>query len=198
MLKEALPKRDKTSCATRYTCISTLEVTAESLHNFMKEKFNDLEEKVRIEGCIDNLLRIVDDQKQTINEMNEKITVLESEITHLKKSSDDTDQYQRRLRINGIELPPDGQMETRKDCLEKVQNVLSELNVEIPEIVIDRAHRIGKVVKINSKNARQMIVHMTTWRHRTMVYEARKNFGMYKIKLDLTKHRIDLLKEKSK
>ena len=53
-------------------------------------------------------------------------------------------------------------METREDCLEKVQKVFSELNVEIPENVIDRAHRIGKEVKINGHNVRQMIVRITT------------------------------------
>ena len=109
--------------------------------------------------------------------INEKIAILESEIMHLKKSNDDAEQYQSRLCLcNGIELPPDGQMETREDSLEKVQKVFRELNVEIPENVIDRAHRIGKVVKITGNNVRQMIVRMTTWRHRTMVYEARKNF----------------------
>ena len=79
--------------------------------------------------------------------------------------------------------------------LGKSSEVFSELNVEIPENVIDRAHRIGKVVKINGNNVRQMIVRMTTWRHRTMVYEARKNCGKYEIKLDLTEHRINLLKK---
>ena len=66
--------------------------------------------------------------------MNEKIAILESEITHFKKSNDDAEQYQRRqcLQINGIDLPPDGQMETREECLEKVQKVFSELNVEFP------------------------------------------------------------------
>ena len=63
----------------------------------------------------------------------------------------------------------------------------SEFKFEMPENVIDRAHRIGKVVKMNGKNARQI----TTWHHRTMVYEARKNFGKYM--LDLAKHLNDLL-----
>ena len=38
------PKRDKTSVASPVS--PTLEFSAESLHNFMKEKFNELEEKV--------------------------------------------------------------------------------------------------------------------------------------------------------
>ena len=124
------PKRDKTSGASPVS--PTLEFTAESLHNFMEGKFNELEEKVATKACIENLLHRIDEQKQTINDMKDKIAVLESEITHLKKSNNDADQYQPRLclRINEIELPPDGQMESREDCLKKVQKVFSELNVQ--------------------------------------------------------------------
>ena len=39
-----------------------------------------------------------------------------------------------------------------------------------------------------------MIVRFTTWRHRTSVYKARKNCEDFRIKLDLTKERVDLLK----
>ena len=39
-----------------------------------------------------------------------------------------------------------------------------------------------------------MIVRFTTWRHRTLVYNARKNGEKkYGIKLDLTKQRLDVL-----
>ena len=34
---------------------------------------------------------------------------------------------------------------------------------------------------------------MTTWRHRTLIYRARKNSDKYKVRLDLTKKRMDLL-----
>ena len=73
----------------------TMEVTAESLHNFMKETFNDLEEKVATTAYIKDLLHIIYDQKQITNEMNDRITVLESEITHLKRSRKDAEQNQR-------------------------------------------------------------------------------------------------------
>ena len=55
----------KTSGASRVS--PTLEFTAQSLHNFMKEKFNELEEKVATKVCIKNLLYRIDEQKQTIN-----------------------------------------------------------------------------------------------------------------------------------
>ena len=52
----------------------------------MKEKFNDLDEKVGTETGIKILLQIIDEQKQTVNEMNGKNSVFESEITHLKRN----------------------------------------------------------------------------------------------------------------
>ena len=89
------------------------------------------------------------------------------------------EQYQRRLclRISGIEVPSLGQNETDQDCLDKIKDVCADLAVEIPCDVIDRAHRIGKTTSHNGKKCRQMIVRFTTWRHRAIVYRARKNSG---------------------
>ena len=100
----------------------------------------------------------------------------------MKKSSDNVEQYQRRLclRINGIDSQQEGQIETGEECLQKVKNVFNELKFEIPDTVVDRAHRIGKVIKINGVHVRQMIVRFTIWRHRTIVYNARKNSGKCK------------------
>ena len=48
-------------------------------------------------------------------------------------------------------------------------------------------------MKVNGKEAGQMIICMTTWCHRTIVYKTWKNSSRYKIKLDLTKRRRELL-----
>ena len=48
---------------------------------------------------------------------------------------------------------------------------------------------------VNGKKVQQMIVRMTTWRHWTIIYKARKNCNRYRIKLDLTKERLELLKK---
>ena len=65
-----------------------------------------------------------------------------------------------------------------------VKEMFKKLNVNVPDTVIDRAHRIG--------NRHQRIVRFTTWRHRTLVYRARKKpQSPYKIRLDLTKKRLN-------
>ena len=104
------------------------------------------------------------------------------------------EQYQRRLclRINGIQCSAD---ETAEDCLEKVKSLFkAELNMEIPELAIDRAHRIGRVSHAeNGKKYQSIIVRFTTWRFRTQVFKARKKTTKFKIHLDLTRKRIKLL-----
>ena len=131
----------------------------------MLEKINDMTEKMATKDCINNLLTIIDEQKLKIEQLESKVVVMESHIAQLKKSQEKADQYQRRLclRINGIDIPTDGEKETGDECLSKVKQVVDELNVKIPETVIDCAHRVGKIVTVKGKKVQQMIVRMTTW-----------------------------------
>ena len=111
--------------------------------------------------------------------------------TELKLQDDEREQYTRRqcLRINGVPTSPN---ETADDCLKQVINVFKDSGVAVPEVVLDRAHRIGRP---NGKS-RPIIVKFSTWRHRTCVYRARKHirekFG-FSVQPDLTKSRLDLL-----
>ena len=76
----------------------------------------------------------------------------------------------------------------------KVKSMFSELGVDIPDAVIDRENRIGrKTMDANEKHKQQVIVRFTTWRHRTTVYRTREKIKSIKIRLDLTKPRLDLL-----
>lgn len=177
--------------------------SSENLKEYMKENFEQMKEKLAevtenmaTNENVNNLLKLINEQKQKIEKMEDKIAVMESHIAHLSKLQENADQYQRRLclRINGVDLPDGEVKETANECLGKVKQVFNELNVDIPDEVIDRAHRIGKSVMWNGKKAQQMIVRFTTWRHRTIVYQARKNSNKYRIKMDLTKERVGLLR----
>ena len=57
------------------------------------------------------------------------------------------------------------------------------------------AHRVGREISLNGKKVRSMVVQFTTFRHRSMMCRARKNYNQHKIKLDLTRHRVHLLKQ---
>ncbi len=70
--------------------------------------------------------------------------------------------------------------------------------MNIPDEVIDWAHRIGKPKVKNGMNIHTMIIRFTMWLHRTSVYRARKTGSKYKIRLDLTMKRLNAIVKVSK
>ena len=85
--------------------------------------------------------------------------------------------------------------------LHKVTEIWSEANVEIPNEVVDRAHKIGPSYTDENSNVecKSVIVRFTTFRHRTMVYRAKKKMKSgVRVKLDLTKSRCTLLIDANK
>ena len=96
----------------------------------------------------------------------------------------DEEQYHCRLCLLIVGIPAEApdKSESGEQCLTKVKQMFKKLNVNVPDIVIDRARRTG--------NRPQMIVRFTTWRHRTLVYRAKKKpESPYKIRLDFMKKR---------
>ena len=153
----------------------------------MEKLFDEKLASVASKQCIEDLKMLIMEQGEKIKEQNEKINsvneqvstqkntidilkdrfaVLSSAVEHLKTNADQQEQYSRRtcLRINGIKKDKD---ETAEKCLNKVQQVCKELNVNIPDDSFDRAHRIGK-------DKMTMIVKFTSFKHRTLLYRNRK------------------------
>ena len=92
------------------------------------------------------------------------------------------------MKILDVKLKVVGRGKSGKDCLKKVKGIFKELGVDVPDLVIDRAHHIDVVKEIEGKCYRQIIVRFTTLKHRTMVYRAPRD-----IRLDLTKKNVKLL-----
>ena len=85
--------------------------------------------------------------------------------------------------------------ESSENLLHKVTE-MQTVGVDIPNEVVDRAHRIGPSYTDKDSNVecKSVIVSFTTFRHRTMVYRARKKRKPgVRVKLDLTKSRYTLL-----
>lgn len=72
------------------------------------------------------------------------------------------------------------------------------MDVDIPDVVIDRVHHLGRPRIVKGKRVHQVIVRFTIWRHRVLVYRARINCTKYRIKLDLTRRRIEAIDEMNK
>ena len=105
-------------------------------------------------------------------------------------------QYGRRLCLR-IDSVPTKTNESSDDVLDSVKSLFKEAKVDIPESVIDRAHRIGsRYLDASSNNCyKSIIVCFTTFRHRTMFYRAKNKLKRgVRIKLDLTKSKYGLLK----
>ena len=186
----------------------------------LDKKLSTLKEDLATKTCIISLRETIIEQKTKIETLKAKVVLLESyikcierneelakrheealesneeRIEQLELKADDMEQYQRRLclRINGVEQEAD---ESASKCLQKVKKIFKDLEVDIPDSVIDRAHRIGKEREDTEtgKKHRAIIVRFTTWRHKTAVYRARKKCNDYKFRLDLTHRRAKLLEK---
>ena len=125
-----------------------------------------------------------------LDEAEQRLDEAEQKLDEAEQKLDDAEQYSRRacLRIYGIPLPKS--FESADDSLSKVKGVFKEVEVEVPDEVIDRVHRIGK----KEKNNQGMTVKCTSWKHRTAVYKGRKRLKDKQIRLDLTSRRARLLK----
>ena len=84
------------------------------------------------------------------------------------------EQYSRRqcVRIEGIGKPLKEKVE---DVINLVKDCFAEADVDIPDTVLDRAHRIGPVYKDESdQNIEGIIDKFNNFRYQSMVYENRK------------------------
>lgn len=166
----------------------------QNLEELLDRKLSEHMKDLATKDCIKDLRNTISEQNSRIAVLEAKVIIMEKLVERLEQSNDDVEQYQRRLclRISGIDMEP---KEIGENCLEKVKEVFKELNADVPDLAIDRAHRIGKTKTENGKSSRQMIVRFTTWRHRTRVYHARKTktSGNYKVHLDITKKRLDMI-----
>ena len=87
-------------------------------------------------------------------------------MTMLQSENEELQRYGRRrsIRAEGV---PTTDNETLKEVLKKVQSLINEAESDIPDVAIDRAHRIGNGFKIRNTNifCKIRIVRFTTFRH---------------------------------
>ena len=176
----------------------------------MKDLLTALEVKIneticeQIQKATDPLHAKIEQLELKHNVYEAHFAALEHRLNIIEQRSDDAEQYSRRscLRIYGIPLPKKSH-EDASDCMKKVKKVFKEIDVEVPDDAIDRAHRIGKKVKDRDTGeiSQAMIVKFLSWKHRSSVYRNRKESDDKLISLDLTTKKANLLgfaKEKAK
>ncbi len=94
--------------------------------------------------------------------------------------------------FNNVPLPEQHESE---DCMEKIKDILEELDCGVGIDSVYRAHRIGRrMVSKDGKTQQQIIARFSSFRDRTKVYRNRKKLDNIKIRLDLTRNRLGTLK----
>ena len=185
-----------------------MEDKFEELKNYFNEKLSTQEKSLT---CTFNVLindlkaEITKEIKSEVSKQHEKLVfqnkMLQQQVSELRKlnfdnqaKNEELEQYGRRLflLIDGVPLKNN---ETSEDVLDSVKNLFELAEVNIPDMVVDRVHRIGPIYKdrTSNENYKGIIVRFTTFRHRTMLYRARSKLKGVKVRLDLTKSRYDLL-----
>ena len=124
-----------------------------------KDDINDLkhfidQQRLKIE-MLEAKIVLMEKYEQRIESLEKRATEYNLDIDAVNERfeqrelrSDDNEQYHRRLclRINVVELSEGSDGESGPECFQKVQNILKDdLKLDIPDMSIDRAHRIGSV-----------------------------------------------------
>ena len=116
----------------------------EAIHKLIQDIKTDLAGKATTKKLIElsNEIHLRDSK---IEVLESKVAVLQNTVDLLVNKCDNNEQYSRRcsLRINNVPLP-DSDNESADDVFEKVKGLIEECELDIPDNVIDRAHRVGK------------------------------------------------------
>ena len=75
----------------------------------------------------------------------------QKQMSVLECKNEELEQYGRRCCI-GIECVPSVENESLDDVLGKVKSLITESRCETPDVVIDRAHQIGRAYKDKIRN----------------------------------------------
>ena len=174
------------------------------------ELIKDIKDEIIVElkAFIDSQSKVINGLSETIVKHESTISILQNAVEKIKNDNDilkekfesDIDslqQYSRRLclRIDGVELKQG--FETPEEVVKLVQGFIKDAGVTCPDIVIDRAHRVGPVYEnIEKKKMKSIIVKFNNFRIRSQFYQNRKNLkDGIRVKIDLTKRNYNLLRE---
>ena len=132
----------------------------DELKNYFNEKLSSQKQSLTftINALIDDLKsEITKEIKREVSKQDEKLftqnKMLQQSMSKLRKlnldnqaDNEELEQYGRRfcLRIGGILLKNN---EISEDVLDSVKNLFELAKVNIPDMVVDRVYRIGRIYK---------------------------------------------------
>ena len=144
-----------------------------------------------LQEAISGLMDEVNELKEEIISKDHRIDELKSDCSGLEIRLDDLQQYGRRnnLRIFGVKESSTASTDAR------VLAVVKTMGVDLPVSAIDRFHRLGKPG--NNDQTRPIIVKFVSYADRNRVFMAKRQLNGTEVTVreDLTKMRLDILKE---
>ena len=153
---------------------------------FMSELKDQI--KKEVSETIKTEIKKREELQSTVSLLQEQVKSFQKQLSVLEWKNKELQQYSSFCLIIGV---PYVENESLDDVLDKVKSLITESGCEIPDVVIDRAHRIGRGYKDKTRNVpcKSIIVRFSTFRHRTLFYWNRNNLKNAKVRLDLTKKR---------
>ena len=105
------------------------------------------------------LSKIIESLNKAIVHLQERVSSLESQLSHVANMENDNEQYSRRsnIRISGFDE------EQGENYVEKITTFCNKkFNVDISDKNIDRAHRVGK---LREGRSRAIIVRFNSYKN---------------------------------
>ena len=179
-------------------------MSEDTFFKYLDDKFESLRssfiEEIKKE-ILTEVKALIQERDNKIIELESTVSMLQTHVSNLKhsydKSIEELEQYGRHqcLRMEGVPMKKE---ETADEVLDFVSEKIKEIGVNVPDVILDRAHRVGKPYKDRESGImlQSILVKFTTFRHRTLLYKNRKKLGdNVTLRLDLTRARYILLSE---
>ena len=169
-----------------------LDLNNNILENFKSEIKSGLQ---KLEDKIDNKIEALESDKKLLQQ---QITAAAQQNKETQQLYDELEQYGRGLYLR-IDSVPKQNNEKAENVFRFVKGMVEEVpDLEIPEVVTERARRIDLGFpnkKKTQKKCKSIIDRFTTFRHRTAFYKGQRAIGNRpQVRLDLTKRLYDILK----
>ena len=168
-----------------------------TFNTMLTELLEKIEEKIesKVRDRVEVLIPSVVALEQRVESLESSIAVLEN----LHRRVDENEQYSRRtcLRILNVPLPEN---DGRENCENKMKQIMNDMDCGLNADDIDLVHRIGpKKTGADGTVRQQIIGKFKSFRQRSLFYRNRaKVKDNIKVRLDLTKRRLSILKNEAK
>ena len=163
--------------------IAKMSEQEENVTKVFNNVLNDLRKEItkQIQNEIKSYCKYFESENQMLKHLVSKLRRLN--ISN-QNNDEELEQYGRCLclQIDGV---PTKTNESRDDVLDSVKSLFNVAKLDIPELVIDRAHRIGSRYLHASSN--NYCKNFITTHHRTMFCRAKNKLKRrVRVKLDLS------------